>query len=168
MQNAQKDVFLPSPHLHWLTLQFPSLHCAWWRKVPISQAFSLAFPVIQRIFMLLENLKWQPKQGIMLESALQTTSNACIYCRATNCSAGPHKGMDLGRAGFREHVPSQNAIPSHAANRFFPKYNAKPVTAKYSISLRLYVGFVGVVLRIRTYVWLENVRSNQWLKTSQV
>lgn len=144
MQDAQKDVFLLSSHLHWLILRFSLLHCAWWRKVPTSWAFSLAFPEIQWIFISLEIVKWQPKQGIMLESALQTTSNAHVYCRATNCSAGPHRGRDLGRAGYRERVPSQNATPPTCCQQLLSKYNAKPVIAKYRVLLGLYMGFVGL------------------------
>lgn len=108
-------------------------------------SFFFGFPGIQSIFTSLEILKWQPKQGIVLESALQTTSNACVCCRATNCSAGPHKGTDLGRAGYREHKPSQNAIP-----RVFSKYSAKPVIANYSISLGLYLGGLCYILGLRS------------------
>lgn len=161
MQNAQKDVLLLSPHFHWLTLQLPLPHCARWRKVPTSQAFSLALPVIQCIFILLEVLKWQPKQDIMLESALQTNSNACIYCWAANCSAGPHKDTDLGRAGHREPVPSHNAIPSHAGSRFVSKLNAKPVIAKHSISLGG-LRYINLKRGCKIQLMVKNITSLTW------
>lgn len=157
MQNAQKNVLLLSPHLHWLTPQLPLPHCARWRKVPTSQAFSLSLPVVQCIFILLEVPKWQPKQGIMLESAFQTTSNACIYCRAANCSAGPHKDR-FRKSRLQGACTLHNAIPSHAGSRFFSKLNAKPVTAKYSISLGG-LGYINLEWGCKVQLMVKNITS---------
>lgn len=108
-------------------------------------------------FYITEVLKWQPKQGIMLESAFQTTSNACIYCRAANCSAGPHKDT-FRKSRLQGACTLHNAIPSHAGSRFFSKLNAKPVTAKYSISLGG-LGYINLEWGCKVQLMVKNITS---------
>lgn len=104
-------------------------------------SFLFGFPSDSIRFCITGNAEMTAKTRHHVGKCIADNFQGLYLLQSCKCSAGPHKDTDLGRAGYREqHVSSQNAIPSCAGNRFFPKYNAKAVIAKYNIPLGLYVG----------------------------